>query len=752
MSLDCAALVQKLDLGAFIATFAPYFSRNEPFFLEGDAGILKNLLDELDSLQFAPPPPLKSLKTELIHIKKFGILSLLEIFEFVKILRYFAYLKSLDTRELRRLGAWFEAIIIPQELSKIAQSFDENGALLSGIYPQLDALNAQVAYKKGEVKKQLSRLLAKESLGGFFVDKQVHFVDFKECFLLKAGFERVLGGKILERSSAGYFYVFPSAINGLYDEIERLQSAVQSQIYAIEKEISALFLRHHAFLRFINAEFDRFDFLQARILFARAQNLSFILPNHRDRALILRDFCHPALKNPVPTNLDFSRKILLITGVNAGGKTMLLKSILAAAFLARFLIPFKINPHTSKIPHFRAIEGIINDPQNASADISTFAGRMIDFARLLGRDDFLLGVDEIELGTDSNEASALSAAILEHLQHKNIKIVITTHHKQLASMLANNANTELVAALYDEKLRLPRYAFLQGCIGKSYALETALRYGIAPSIVARAREIYGDNLENLSDLIEKTSLLNSELQQKNRDLDDLAAKTARKNEELDAAMEAQNERFKKRLNELESAYGAALREIKELAKEKNQREIHRFANRQNAILGGFRAAQRDSRDSAQDSRGAESSGFAGFKVGDVVQSAKNRGVIESLNGKSAIVALENGIRLKTATASLKHAPNIAKPPAKIALAKPNTACGVSLDLHGKRAEEALELLDKYISDCLVAGFEEVVVYHGIGGGVLSRVVREFLSAHPKIKGFADAPSEMGGFGAKIVRF
>ena len=75
-----------------------------------------------------------------------------------------------------------------------------------------------------------------------------------------------------------------------------------------------------------------------------------------------------------------------------------------------------------------------------------------------------------------------------------------------------------------------------------------------------------------------------------------------------------------------------------------------------------------------------------------------------------------------------------------------------LDLHGKRVEEALDLLDSYISDCLMAGFSEVIIKHGIGSGVLSAVVRDFLSAHPKVAGFEDAPPNLGGFGAKIVRF
>ena len=163
----------------------------------------------------------------------------------------------------------------------------------------------------------------------------------------------------------------------------------------------------------------------------------------------------------------------------------------------------KIDKHRSKIGHFKEIIAIVDDPQNVKNDISTFAGRMIAFSKLFGKNHFITGIDEIELGTDSDEAASLFKVILEKLIHKDIKIIITTHHKRLASMMAVNDEVELMAALYDEVNRKPTYEFLQGTIGKSYAFETALRYGIASSIVAEAKEVYGKDKEKLNDLIQK---------------------------------------------------------------------------------------------------------------------------------------------------------------------------------------------------------------------------------------------------------
>jgi len=209
----------------------------------------------------------------------------------------------------------------------------------------------------------------------------------------------------------------------------------------------------------------------------------------------------------------------MITGVNAGGKTMLLKSLLSSVLMAN-LIPMHINESKSSIGSFKHIGAIIDDPQNTKNDISTFAGRMKAFANIFSFKSALIGIDEIELGTDSDEAAALFKVLLDELIKKQQKIIVTTHHKRLASLMADRDDVELLAALYDETRRVPTYEFLQGVIGKSYAFETASRYGIAAYIVSQAKQVYGQNHEKLNELIERGSTLERELRQKHKQLDE----------------------------------------------------------------------------------------------------------------------------------------------------------------------------------------------------------------------------------------
>ncbi len=278
------------------------------------------------------------------------------------------------------------------------------------------------------------------------------------------------------------------------------------------KQISSMFEKHLMFLKFINKEFDRVDHYQARIFFAKANDRNFLLPS-KNNSCKLVDFRHPALHGAKPITIDFTKSVIMITGVNAGGKTMMLKSILSAVLLSKYLLPY--NAHkSSQIGSFKNILAVLDDPQSVKNDISTFAGRMVEFSTLFSKKNAIVGVDEIELGTDSDEAASLFKVIIEELIKKDIKIIITTHHKRLAALLASNDKVELVAALYDEKNQRPTYEFLQGTIGKSYAFETASRYGIPHNIIKLAKKVYGEDKDKLNELIERSSDLEREYKQK----------------------------------------------------------------------------------------------------------------------------------------------------------------------------------------------------------------------------------------------
>ncbi|BBG65228.1 recombination inhibitory protein MutS2 [Hydrogenimonas sp.] len=728
-------IAEQLDLQGYVERIRELFARDKPLYLEGDRGLHFRFVKELADIDFKAPPKVKNLDDLWMRLSKQAVPQPAEIFEAVKIVRYFIYLKSLKIEG--EAGEWLKSIEIPAEIREIESMFDEKGRLLESVDERLASLHSALKQNRESIRQTLSRMVGSQKLAPYLVDRQIHYINEEEALLVRGGFNRVLKGSIIGRTTGGFFYVLPEAIGKLKEREAGIAGRLEEVYYEISKKIGTAMGGWLKFFRFIDRAFDRFDHYQARIALARMQDLVFILPESSN-SIVLTDFVHPALTHPKPVNIDFSRPVLMITGVNAGGKTMLLKSILASAWLAKHLLPMRCNPNRTRIGSFRRIEAIIEDPQSVKNDISTFAGRMREFSRLFGQNGVLVGVDEIELGTDSDEAASLFKVMIEELVKRDIKIVITTHHKRLAAMMAGDGRVELAAALYDEKNRIPTYTFLQGIIGKSYAFETAERYGVPKNIVKLARIEYGEDKERLNELIERSSTLEKELRQKREELEREIEELEREKEryrELNDSMEA--ELYAKK-RELEKIYEEATREARKALKMRDERSIHRQLDRAHKSVkrAKIEAPKRVEK----------------FKVGDTVKYRKNRGVIVALKAKEATIEVE-GIKFRVPLGELKRSgnpPPSPKPRSSVTLERNSATAGVKLDLHGLRADEAVERLDRFISDALLAGFDEVLVYHGIGTGKLAHAVRTFLKGHPSVKSFHDAPPHMGGFGATVV--
>jgi len=728
-------LITQLDLEQYIEEFKSFFSREHSLYIEGDQELHFRYIKALDKLEFNAPPKISDFYNIKGHLKKRGILNFEMIFEIVKVVRYFRYFKNRNIDGL--IGEWMSKFIIDEKFTEIEKYFTKDGKFEENLDETLFSLSARIKEHRNNMSGSLKRMMSSSKLAGYLVDTQVHFVNNEDCLLVRGGFNHVLKGAVVGRSTNGFFYVSPDSILKSKEQIRFIEQEREAIFYEYAKEFSTKLYELQAFINFIDKEFTKFDNYQARVLFAKSKNLQLI-KSKNDSKIVLSGFIHPALHNAKPINVDFSKNILMITGVNAGGKTMLLKSILASAFMAKYIIPMKLDESKSHIGNFKSVLAIIDDPQNVKNDISTFAGRMQEFSRIFEYKSALVGVDEIELGTDSDEAAALFKVILNDLIKRGQKVVVTTHHKRLAALMADRDDVELMAAIYDEEHRKPTYEFMQGIIGKSYAFETASRYGINNAIVKEAKIVYGDNSEKLSLLIERGSQLERELKQKHQKVDT-------KLEELrlkELSIKEQRERLFKELDEQKSAlkrsYDVAISEAKNAAKAGDTKAIHRAMNKANKTLPSQKVKEDEIKRSEN------------FSVGDVVKYHSQRGTIISMKGDKEATIEMDGMKVRVKTKHLRHTQAIkVKPVTNIKLNVEKKA-GLKCDLHGMRADEACDELDTFLSNALLNGWDEVIIYHGIGTGKLSFAVKNFLIAHPSVKKFSDAPQHLGGFGAKIV--
>jgi len=318
---------------------------------------------------------------------------------------------------------------------------------------------------------------------------------------------------------------------------------------------------------------------------------------------------------------------------------------------------------------------------------------------------------------------------------KKNRIVITTHHKRLASLLAQNEEVELLAAVYDEKKEKPTFEFIKGTIGKSYAFETAKRYGIPLNIINKARSEYSEDLEKLDILIEKTAKAEFEYNQKLKELNNELENVKLLKESLIRQKEEFNEKLEKEREKLLKEYNEAIKKAKEAIKAKSISDAHRKLNEANKIKSKIKIKKEEINKE--------------FKIGDVVKYGKNVGEIIDIKGKNALIEFDgkklwiNKNSLSPYLAPVKKTSKIIKPkPIKV---------DIKLDLHGLRLEEALEKVEKYLNDAALTGLEEVLIYHGLGKGILAKGVTELLKNHPLVKEFKDAPPHMGGYGAKLVK-
>lgn len=735
LSANLAELFGKLDLLSHIHSLEHFFSRAQNVAIPGDQERHYRYIQALDALEFKAPPKSIGFETIINHLKKQGVLRFEDIFELLKIVRYFRLMRNGEFGGI--IGEWMDSIIIPEAFGEIEEYFDHEGNFIESKDEELYTIAQRIKAIKHDITDSMKRLLHTQKLASYLVDTQIHYINDEETLLVRGGFNHILKGSIVGRTGAGFFYVVPDAILKSKEQLRNVIQDRDAALYAYAKKFSAKLSNLVPFIGFIDREFDRYDHYQSRVLFARAHDYAILKPQSNND-VVIEEFSHPALHKPKPISVDFRSNLLMITGVNAGGKTMLLKSLLSASLMAKYLIPMKINAAKSKIGSFKRIEAVIDDPQSVSNDISTFAGRMVQFSHLFEHKSALVGVDEIELGTDSDEAAALFAIVLDELIKKGQKIIVTTHHKRLAALMADRDDVELMAALYDEERRLPTYEFLQGVIGKSYAFETAARYGIQSSIITRAKSLYGENHEKLSVLIERGSELERDLKRKNREVDEKLEALSVQERELKEARENLRAELDKEKAKLRAGYDEAIREAKEAAKGMDMAAIHRQLNKAQAKLPKVEVPKI-----------ADAEPIS-YEVGQAVKYRHQRGTIVSLGAKEAMIEVE-GMRLRVKLSDLKPSGNLPKKPKVTVTSQVEQKSGLKLDLHGLRAEEACEKMDKFLSDALLQGFDEVIIYHGIGTGKLSYAVKEFLKIHPRVKEFTDAPQHLGGFGAKIVR-
>jgi DNA mismatch repair protein MutS2 len=585
---------------------------------------------------------------------------------------------------------------------------------------------------------------------------------------VKAEYGSAFSGIVHDQSSSGAtLYMEPTPVVRLANELRETELQEKKEAERILTRLSAAVAEAGETLTASYEALLRLDFILAKARYGRKINGSApALLETPDISLVKAR--HPLLARPVPLTADIggARRFLIVTGPNTGGKTVALKTIGLMAVMTQCGLFIPAEPE-SRLGVFRHILIDIGDEQSMEQSLSTFSGHMANIIEILRlADDASLALfDEIGAGTDPAEGVALASAIIEELLRRNSRGAATTHYGALKEFAYNNPAAENASVEFNAETLEPTYRLLIGIPGHSNAFNIARRLGLPEGILTEAHSHLSrrqrQEADLLTDLEETRRRLEAAEERVAGEERAAAARTARLTEEAEAAAARREETVRKAREQAAEIIRAARQEAEEAVKEiKASRKKERAAQEEAVARSRAklkRYAQTLAEGAADSKEGPRPEqirpGLAVYlpnlrQRGQIIGwASEGEALIQAGVMKLAVPLRE--IRLTDETRSPEHLQKTIRGSMGAGLAKAVTLRS-EIDLRGKMAEEALELLDKYLDDAVLTGIHQVGVIHGKGTGALRGAVHTFLRRHPHAGAFRLGEFGEGDTGVTIV--
>jgi DNA mismatch repair protein MutS2 len=477
--------------------------------------------------------------------------------------------------------------------------------------------------------------------------------------------------------------------------------------------------------------------------------------------IVVRDIVHPLLAAAhgraavVPLSLEFRAGLRghLISGPNAGGKTVALKSVGLNLLLA-FSGIFPLGE--CRTPLLRIMTAI-GDQQSIEQNLSTFSWQIVRLREILQRStpQSLVLVDEICAGTDPSEGAALAMAILEELLRSGARFIVTTHQSSLKVFALRRAEVQNDSLAFDQERLLPTYRFLPGVPGNSYAFVIARNFGLPEAVVQRAQELLGGQHRALEEGIAAVEQLRAQLEQAYAE----AERERQRAEELRRQSEQQLQELRLYRAQLRARAREEFQELLAQARqliESTLRELRGQQRPAEQVRREFAEAieqlQQTLRPEPEELPQEQPAAGSPLSVGSWVrmEGMQSVGTIVELDTERGIAVVDfGGLKLRSPVEKLQAAEPPPRP-ARSAAEYVRADAPHSLDLRGRRVAEALQVLERFLNQALQAGAERVRIVHGTGTGALRQALHEFLRRHPAVAEFRNAEPDEGGAGTTIV--
>ena len=688
------------------------------------------------------------------------------------------YGHSESANETPRLKSLIENIFIDRSIfTEVNRLVDDKGEIPDNASTELLEIRQSIRRKQTGIEKRIRQIMSDAKTAGWVDQKSELTVrDGRLVIPVKAGDKRAIRGFIHDESATGQtVYIEPAEIFDTSNEIKELEYAEKREIHRILMAFTRLLRPYLSELRKAWNLLGELDFIRAKALLA--QEIGGVKPEIKDTPYFnWQQARHPLLEKklkaqgkqvvPLDLKLDETDRILVISGPNAGGKSVCLKTtgLLQYMLQCGLMPPMRVD---SQCGLFENLFIDIGDEQSILDDLSTYSSHLINMKALLEHADekTLFLIDEFGTGTEPQLGGAIAEAILLELNKKKAFGMVTTHYANLKLLADNHEGIINGAMLFDTRFMQPMYLMMTGKPGSSFAFEIAKKIGFPKQILDDAANITGDQHLKFEKQLQQLEVDKKAIRKKEQDLriaDQLLTEVVEKYKGLLAELESKKKQYlrdaaaeaQELIQKANSQIERTIKEIKEAQAEKNKtKEI-----RQNLEKTKEEIAQK-AKEAAEAKKKEETEVV--LKVGDTVciEEMQVVGEILSISDTDATILFDS-IRLRTSPDKLRK---VSRAEARktqrrwqkgIAedLSEKAEHFELTLDVRGKRAEEALDIVDKYLDEAKLLSIKEVSILHGKGNGILRKLIREKLSHIREIERFCDASLETGGTGITRVYF
>ncbi len=704
---------------------------------------------------------------------------------------------------------------LPRDLNtlvaRVTNKILPNGEIDDRASPELGRIRHEITSLRSRITRSLESLMRKSS--DSIQDELVTIRNDRFVIPVKADHRgRVQGVAHGYSSSGATAFVEPLETIEANNELQGLHEAEAREIARILFALSDELRGQLPAIEMAAAAVTELDFINAKAVFHR--RFACVIPTIEEPGLKsgkleLVEARHPLLEEnlrsvggsvvPVSFALDTEKNAMVISGANAGGKTVVLKTTGLLSLMA--MSGISVPAESAQFPFYVSVLADIGDHQSLAANLSTFTSHVANIARMIDgcEPPALVLLDEVGTGTDPEEGSALGVAVVDHFRRVcNAHVIATTHYSGLKMYAGNEEGVINASVEFDEKTLQPTYRLIVGVAGASSGLEIARRFGVPKTIIESAVDSVKDSSLQATEYLKRIKRESEEAEALRIALDEERAAVAEKFAALEKeAAKREHDRhtsFEKRVQRIVADFERRARELVSHIQDRAERlKVEREAQRQVAELK--REAQQAVRAATQSagtsSSEGESKGVRIVRDGQVVTKKESEqetpkyvpvsdreiavgdkvklrsfgsvGIVDQIKDGEAEVRvkalrfrekLENLELVEAAPApktdkgKLEKLRRAAEVEVHLSAAEQNAR--TELNVIGQTTDEAVDAVDKFLDEASLASLSQVRIVHGHGTGALRRAIGELLKGHPHVAKFLAAPPDQGGAGATLV--